>query len=109
MRSLDLSKCELLGSVDIDFTKKISTLDVSRNYRLRKVNAYLSNLTKLITFKGQWDIIKPNCLGVSDYMVKGYEVDIDYPTDCAAFITDESLRNYILNKYDVDGDGRISG
>ena len=109
VRSLDLSKCELLGSVDIDFTKKISTLDVSRNYRLRKVNAYLSNLTKLITFKGQWDIIKPNCLGVSDYMVKGYEVDIDYPTDCASFITDESLRNYILNKYDVDGDGRISG
>ena len=109
VRSLDLSKCELLGSVDIDFTKKISTLDVSRNYRLRKVNAYLSNLTKLITFKGQWDIIKPNCLGVSDYMVKGYEVDIDYPTDCASFITDESLRNYILNKYDVDGDGKISG
>lgn len=109
VRSLDLSKCEVLEGVDIDFTKKINTLDISKNYHLRKVNAYLSNLTKLITFKGQWDIIKPNCLGVSDYMVKGYEVDIDYPTDCASFITDESLRNYILNKYDVDGDGKISG
>ncbi|MGM9786392.1 MAG: BACON domain-containing protein [Candidatus Cryptobacteroides sp.] len=109
VRSLDLSKCEVLESVDIDFTKKISTLDISKNYRLRKVNAYLSNLTKLITFKGQWDIIKPNCLGVSDYMVKGYEIDIDYPSDCASFITDESLRNYILNKYDADGDGKISG
>ena len=109
VRSLDLSKCEVLESVDIDFTKKINTLDVSKNYHLRKVNAYLSNLTKLITFKGQWDIIKPNCLGVSDYMVKGYEVDIDYPSDCASFITDESLRNYILNKYDTDGDGKISG
>lgn len=109
VRSLDLSKCEVLEGVDIDFTKKINTLDISKNYHLRKVNAYLSNLTKLITFKGQWDIIKPNCLGVSDYMVKGYEVDIDYPTDCASFITDESLRNYILNKYDTDGDGKISG
>ena len=109
VRSLDLSKCEVLEGVDIDFTKKINTLDISKNYHLRKVNAYLSNLNKLITFKGQWDIIKANCLGVSDYMVKGYEVDIDYPSDCASFITDESLRNYILNKYDTDGDGKISG
>ena len=36
-------------------------------------------------------------------------VAIDYPEDCTSTITDSGLRNYIVSKFDADGNGKISG
>ncbi len=105
--SLDLAKCPLLETLTMDFCKKITSIDVSRNLHLKSISAMLSGLTKVTMFTGQWDDIKSKCNGISSSMIT--TVAIDYPEDCSAVIEDSDLRNYVIKKYDTDGDGKISG
>ena len=67
----------------------------------------LSGLAKVTMFEGQWDDIQAKCNGISKSMIT--TVAIDYPEDCSAVITDSGLLSYVVNKYDTDGDGKISG
>lgn len=104
--SLDLAKCPLLEKLDIDSCKKITTLDVSRNLHLKKISALFSGLSKVIMFQGQWEAIKCT-YNIKPNMIT--TVPIDYPEDCTSTITDSGLRNYIVSKFDADGNGKISG
>lgn len=104
--SLDLAKCPLLEKLDIDYCKKITTLDVSRNLHLKKISALFSGLSKVIMFQGQWEAIKCT-YNIKPNMIT--TVPIDYPEDCTSTITDSGLRNYIVSKFDADGNGKISG
>lgn len=105
--SIDLAKCPLLETLSMDFCKKITSIDVSRNLHLKSISAMLSGLSKVTMFEGQWNDIKSKCNGISSSMIT--TVGIDYPEDCAAVISDNGLRNYVVSKYDTDGDGKISG
>lgn len=105
--SLDLAKCPLLETLSMDFCKKITSIDVSKNLHLKSISAMLSGLAKVTMFEGQWDDIQAKCNGISKSMIT--TVAIDYPEDCSAVITDSGLRSYVVNKYDTDGDGKISG
>lgn len=106
--SLDLAKCPLLEKLDIDSCKKITTLDVSHNLHLKSISALFSGLSKVIMFQGQWEAIKDKCTyNIKPNMIT--TVAIDYPEDCTSTITDSGLRNYIVSKFDADGNGKISG
>lgn len=106
--SLDLAKCPLLEKLDIDSCKKITTLDVSHNLHLKSISALFSELSKVIMFQGQWEAIKDKCTyNIKPNMIT--TVAIDYPEDCTSTITDSGLRNYIVSKFDADGNGKISG
>lgn len=106
--SLDLAKCPLLEKLDIDSCKKITTLDVSHNLHLKSISALFSGLSKVIMFQGQYDAIKDKCTyNIKPSMIT--TVAIDYPEDCTSTITDSGLRNYIVSKFDADGNGKISG
>lgn len=106
--SLDLAKCPLLEKLDIDSCKKITTLDVSRNLHLKSISALFSELSKVIMFQGQWEAIKGKCTyNIKPSMIT--TVPIDYPEDCTSTITDSGLRNYIVSKFDADGNGKVSG
>lgn len=104
--SLDLAKCPLLEKLDIDSCKKITTLDVSHNLHLKSISALFSELSKVIMFQGQWEAIKCT-YNIKPSMIT--TVAIDYPEDCTSTITDSGLRNYIVSKFDADGNGKISG
>lgn len=104
--SLDLAKCPLLEKLDIDSCKKITTLDVSHNLHLKSISALLSGLSKVIMFQGQYEAIKCT-YNIKPSMIT--TVAIDYPEDCTSTITDSGLRNYIVSKFDADGNGKISG
>lgn len=104
--SLDLAKCPLLEKLDIDSCKKITTLDVSHNLHLKSISALLSGLSKVIMFQGQYEAIKCT-YNIKPSMIT--TVAIDYPEDCTFTITDSGLRNYIVSKFDADGNGKISG
>lgn len=104
--SLDLAKCPLLEKLDIDSCKKITTLDVSHNLHLKSISALFSELSKVIMFQGQWEAIKCT-YNINPNMIT--TVPIDYPEDCTSTITDSGLRNYIVSKFDADGNGKISG
>lgn len=104
--SLDLAKCPLLEKLDIDSCKKITTLDVSHNLHLKKISALFSGLSKVIMFQGQYEAIKCT-YNIKPSMIT--TVAIDYPEDCTSTITDSGLRNYIVSKFDADGNGKISG
>ncbi len=104
--SLDLAKCPLLEKLDIDSCKKITTLDVSHNLHLKSISALFSELSKVIMFQGQWEAIKCT-YNIKQNMIT--TVAIDYPEDCTSTITDSGLRNYIVSKFDADGNGKISG
>lgn len=104
--SLDLAKCPLLEKLDIDSCKKITTLDVSRNLHLKSISALFSGLSKVIMFQGQYEAIKCT-YNIKPSMIT--TVAIDYPEDCTSTITDSGLRNYIVSKFDADGNGKISG
>lgn len=103
---LDLAKCPLLEKLDIDSCKKITTLDVSHNLHLKSISALLSGLSKVIMFQGQYEAIKCT-YNIKPSMIT--TVAIDYPEDCTSTITDSGLRNYIVSKFDADGNGKISG
>ena len=103
---LDLAKCPLLEKLDIDSCKKITTLDVSKNLHLKSISALLSGLSKVIMFQGQYEAIKCT-YNIKPSMIT--TVAIDYPEDCTSTITDSGLRNYIVSKFDADGNGKISG
>lgn len=103
---LDLAKCPLLEKLDIDSCKKITTLDVSHNLHLKSISALLSGLSKVIMFQGQYEAIKCS-YNIKPSMIT--TVAIDYPEDCTSTITDSGLRNYIVSKFDADGNGKISG
>lgn len=105
--SLDLTKCPLLETLTMDFCKKITAIDVSKNLHLKSISAMLSGLAKVTMFEGQWEDIQAKCNGISKSMIT--TVAIDYPEDCSAVIDDSGLRSYVVNKYDTDGDGKISG
>ena len=106
--SLDLAKCPLLEKLDIDSCKKITTLDVSHNLHLKSISALFSGLSKVIMFQGQYEAIKDKCTyNIKPSMIT--TVAIDYPEDCTSTITDSGLRNYIVSKFDADGNGKISG
>lgn len=108
VRTLDLAKCPLLETLTVNFCKRISKLDVSHNLHLRSISAVQSGITKVIMFTGQWESIKDYCSAdIKSYMIT--TVDIDYPEDCSSLIDDSGLRNYIVKRYDADGDGKISG
>lgn len=104
--SLDLAKCPLLEKLDIDSCKKITTLDVSHNLHLKSITALFSGLSKVIMFQGQYEAIKCT-YNIKPSMIT--TVAIDYPEDCTSTITDSGLRNYIVSKFDADGNGKISG
>lgn len=104
--SLDLAKCPLLEKLDIDSCKKITTLDVSHNLHLKSISALFSGLSKVIMFQGQYEAIKCT-YNIKQNMIT--TVAIDYPEDCTSTITDSGLRNYIVSKFDADGNGKISG
>ncbi len=104
---LYLAKCPLLETLTMDFCKKITSIDVSKNLHLKSISAMLSGLVKVTMFEGQWEDIQAKCNGISKSMIT--TVAIDYPEDCSAVITDSGLRNYVISKYDTDGDGKISG
>lgn len=106
-KSLDVAKCPLLETLTINFCKKITSLDVSKNLHLKSISATQTNLSKVIMFTGQWGNIKDACFGINSSIIT--YVDIDYPEDCSSFVSDSGLRQYLLSKYDVDGDGKISG
>lgn len=103
---LDLAKCPLLEKLDIDSCKKITTLDVSHNLHLKSISALFSGLSKVIMFQGQYEAIKCT-YNIKPSMIT--TVAIDYPEDCTSTITDSGLRNYIVSKFDADGNGKISG
>lgn len=107
IRTLNLAACPLLEKLSFQSCKRITTLDVSKNLALKSISCYQSGLSSITMFEGQWENIQKDCFGISSYMVK--TVPIEYPEDCASFITDEGLRRYIIATYDADSDGKISG
>lgn len=107
VKTLVTEKCPALETIDIQFCKKITSLDVSKNLMLKKIQCYDSGIQTITMFEGQWESIQKNCFGVSSYMIK--TVPLDYPEDCSASITDAGLREYVISRYDADGDGKISG
>ncbi|MGN0194952.1 MAG: BACON domain-containing protein [Candidatus Cryptobacteroides sp.] len=107
IKTLDLASCPLLERLSFQNCKKITKLDVSKNLALKSIMCYQSGLSSITMFEGQWENIQKDCLGISSYMVK--TVPIEYPEDCASYITDDGLRSYILATYDADSDGKISG
>lgn len=108
VRTLDLAKCPLLETLTVNFCKKITSLDVSHNFHLRSISAVQTNISKVIMFTGQWESIKDYCSAdIKSYMIT--TVDIDYPEDCSSLIDDSGLRKYIISRYDLDKDGKISG
>lgn len=107
IKTLNLAACPLLERLSFQGCKKITSLDVSKNLALKSISCHQSGLSSITMFEGQWENIQKDCFGISSYMVK--RVPIEYPEDCASYITDEGLRSYILATYDADSDGKISG
>ena len=107
VKTLELSKCSLLETLTMNFCKRITSLDVSHNLHLKSISALQTNLSKVTMFAGQWENIKDDCNGIKTSMI--VTVGIDYPEDCSSLIADSGLRQYIVKRYDSDGDGKISG
>lgn len=107
IKTLNLAACPLLEKLNFEGCKRLTSLDVSKNLALKSIMCYQSGLSSITMFEGQWENIKKACFGISSYMVK--TVPIEYPEDCASFITDDGLKSYVIATYDANSDGKISG
>lgn len=108
---LDLSKNLELLELSIEGCNNIKILDVHHNLKLNKINAWgegmgiLPKWQELIIAEGQ-EIADVS--GWNDN-VKKTIVGMELPDDCLALVTDENLKQYILDNYDANKDGVIDG
>lgn len=106
---LDLSKNLNLLLLSIEGCNNIKVLDVHHNLKLNKINAYGENLSILPKWQ---ELIMAEGQEIADVSgwndnVKKTIVGMELPDDCLTLVTDENLKQYILDNYDSNKDGVI--
>lgn len=102
--TLDHSNCSNLREITYSYNNNLTSINVSKNLKLNTLYAMQCfNLTEVIMHEGQ-NIA--STWGISEDMIK--YVPLEYPEDAAADIADAKLKQYILDNYDADKDGKIN-
>lgn len=104
LAEIDLSQNFELNYLNLSNNLKLTTIDVSNNMKLNDMSTFNShNLTKVIMFEGQTIGTR---FGFSDDIIEW--VALPYPADCTVAISDAKLKQYLIDAYDTDKDGKLS-